>query len=109
MQAVEVALQGDDDALRAFAGGDGAGELGDGARRIAGGGGVDDAVYGQLGGVADDRFDVVNVDLGLAGGVQRQLLDFAARHGAIGADARNQHLARVGGDPDAGGLQHLGE
>ena len=105
----KIALQGDDDPLRAFAGGNGAGELGDGAAGIAGGGGIERAVDGELGSIADDGLDVRGIDLGLAGRVQRQLFDLAARHGAVGAHAGDQHLAGIGRDGEAVRLQRFAD
>ena len=93
-----MALRGDDDRLRAFAGGDGAGELGDGARGVARRRRASsDAVDRQLGGVADDGLDVVGIDLALAGGVERELLDLAARQRAVGAERGRRSSSRASG------------
>ena len=65
----------------------------DGALGVAPGGAVDHAVERELGRVADGRLDVADVDLGLAGGIERELVDLAARQGAVGAEPRQQQIA----------------
>ena len=75
----EIALRYQDDRLGAFAGGDGPAEIGDGGLRPAFGCGFGDPFERQIGGVADDAFDLVDRDRRLAKAVERQLLDLGAR------------------------------
>ena len=81
----------------------------DGAGDIAGRRRVDDALHGEFRGVADDRFDSGGVDGALAGRVKRELLDFATREAAVGAEAGDQQLAGVRGDFQTMAGQHLAD
>ena len=51
-------------------------------------GSIDEAVQGELCSVADDGLHVLDIDHVLAGCIQRELVDLAARQGAIRAKPR---------------------
>ena len=76
-------------ATRAFA------KLGFELGRATGEGGVDDIVERQRRSVRHHRDDVVDADHVLTARVERELGDFAARCGAVAAEQRDQHGARV--------------
>ena len=62
VQALEVTLEREQDGLRALAGGERAIEFQERAVRLPTGRGERDLVERELGGVADDRLDVLDLD-----------------------------------------------
>src|SRR6185436_20594567 len=74
---------------------------------VAKGEGVDRLVDGEGGGVADDRADIGDLDLALAGGIEAKLCDFGTAGEAIGAKEIAQRRARVGADRQSGAAGFL--
>ena len=75
----EIALHDQDDCLCALTRRNRAAIVGDGGNGAAAGWGFSDAFKRKIGGVADNRLDVVLGYFAVAEREQRQLFDFAAR------------------------------
>ena len=97
-----LALRGGDDHAGIGAGDHGFGKFAFDHLGPAGKGAVDDRIELQLGRIGDDRHHVVERDLALAMGIERELAQLVARGLAVAAEQRHQRRAGIRRDAQIG-------